>query len=174
MAVRSAGVRPSSSRDLVMRRQEIPASTSRWVEPQESSSAFPEEPLASVCRVVKYKTSLEQDQIKKQASARGMPTNVAIPSSGRQTVKTDVTGNWEIRRRMLWADGDALFNCRTRQKQKTRSQKGRIRRRKTEISRCELPAPRFLRVPPPHGYWHPEPAACQRCPRSRARYTARS
>ena len=38
--------------------------------------AFPEEPLASVCRVVKYKTSLEQDQIKKQASARGMrPTS---------------------------------------------------------------------------------------------------
>ena len=67
--------------------------------------AFPEEPLASVCRMVKYKTSLKQDQIKKQASARGMPTNVAIPSSGRQTVKTDVTEN---RNQPMWASSSSF------------------------------------------------------------------
>ena len=44
---------PSSRRLVVMRRQEMPASTRRWVEPQDNSSAFPEEPLASVCTVVK-------------------------------------------------------------------------------------------------------------------------
>ena len=35
-----------------MRRQEMPASTSRCVFSQESSSALPEEPLASVCMVI--------------------------------------------------------------------------------------------------------------------------
>ena len=53
IAVRSAGVNPSSFRAAVIRRQEIPASISRWVSPQESTAAFPEEPLASVCTVVK-------------------------------------------------------------------------------------------------------------------------
>ena len=53
IAVRSAGVSPSSFRAAVIRRQEIPASISRWVSPQESTAAFPEEPLASVCTVVK-------------------------------------------------------------------------------------------------------------------------
>jgi len=41
-----------------MRRQEIPASTNAWEVPEETSSAFPEEPLAKVCTVVKKDTSL--------------------------------------------------------------------------------------------------------------------
>jgi len=32
-----------------IRRQEMPASTSRWVLPRETRRAFPEEPLARVC-----------------------------------------------------------------------------------------------------------------------------
>ena len=52
-AVKSRGVRPSSPSAPVIRRQEIPASTSRCVLPRQSSRALPEEPLARVCSVVK-------------------------------------------------------------------------------------------------------------------------
>ena len=50
--------------------------TSRWVVSQENSSAFPEEPLARVCRVVKEKTSLKQDRIK-----NGRPPGKCRPTS---------------------------------------------------------------------------------------------
>ena len=52
-ALTSSKPSPRAARQVVMRRQEMPASTSRWVEPWETSSALPEEPLARVCMVVK-------------------------------------------------------------------------------------------------------------------------
>ncbi len=51
----SAGVRPSSASAAVMRRQEIPASTSRHTPSRSTSAALPEEPLAMVCKMVKEK-----------------------------------------------------------------------------------------------------------------------
>ena len=55
MASKSAGANPRACRPRVIRRQEMPASTKRCVSPQEMTSAFPEEPLARVCNVVKLR-----------------------------------------------------------------------------------------------------------------------
>ena len=65
-AVRSAS--PSSRSPASTRRQEMPASTSSRTSPQESTSAFPEDPLARVCTVVKSPTSFPK---LKRARARG-------------------------------------------------------------------------------------------------------
>ena len=49
--LREAGSTPRLFSAVVIRRAEMPASTSRWVAPQLTSAQFPLEPLASVVYV---------------------------------------------------------------------------------------------------------------------------
>ena len=118
------------SRDLVMRRQEMPASTSRWVVPQENSSAFPEEPLARVCRVVKEKPHSNRIESKKRTSAREMPTNVAIPQADAKRLNRCIRETGDPPSDLGWPGRFA--KCCTWQNNTTEilPQKGNSRRRR--------------------------------------------